>query len=406
MGNNCCSFLFEKAVETLKKSIDKNDAEKVKELIANNPKLLNCNNINNTSNTPLLYAIETHRPEICELLLDLGADANLSNPQTKLTPMHCICSQSGFKYVSTPTPINYESPISYEHGSRAEIVKTESNSSANKREYSSELIFKIIKSLHSHGAELNRTIPMQNIDENSQKLVTNMYTPLMVAVENRNLTAIEALVACKVDINFQEAETNRTALHLACLTGNSTIVQKLLECGANAFLKSKDGNSVVHYLAINNKDDSACLLALLRHTENLLDLNLKNNRGQTALMYAAQRNKKNLLKCLLDNNALPEIKDSNGLTAQNYAKRSSCNALLASFNNLKKLSEKKSSSLAQSKLSLSLKDSLNSSSPESEYYSFSTQSLHAVPLSVTKLLATVQEDFPHSSTDEISLRSE
>lgn len=124
-------------------------------------------------------------------------------------------------------------------------------------------------------------------------------------------------------------------------------------------LKSKEGNTCLHWLALSDKDDITAFQMIINYltrqyeaennakNNSLTDpmyfenldaylrkfINETNNESQTALMFASMKNKQNLVKTLLDYDASIDTKDKNGQTALNYAKLNSSAQLLNSYKN-------------------------------------------------------------------------
>jgi len=113
----------------------------------------------------------------------------------------------------------------------------------------------------------------------------------------------------------------KTGLHLAAVTGNSSMIKAFVDNGANPKMKDIDGNTPMHYACDIvkemdiNKYNSTSFIAkkkieiikeLLQSTENTMSLfNSVNNRNQTpldvAVIIAEKEKTKEILEFLLNN---------------------------------------------------------------------------------------------------------
>ncbi|MGD9888172.1 MAG: ankyrin repeat domain-containing protein [Halothiobacillaceae bacterium] len=117
--------------------------------------------------------------------------------------------------------------------------------------------------LLQHGADIQLdnkygyTPMMQAVMRNDPKMVNmlldkgakidqkNFYTeltPLMMAVDNGSMEMVELLIARKANLNLQD-ERGRSALMHATATHQTKIAQRLLQAGADATIKDKQGRT-------------------------------------------------------------------------------------------------------------------------------------------------------------------
>ncbi|NVO20245.1 MAG: ankyrin repeat domain-containing protein [Bacteroidetes bacterium] len=138
-------------------------------------------------------------------------------------------------------------------------------------------------------------------------------TPLMNASYYDKQEALETLInhGANVDYQIQEQNYNRgkTALHFAVEEGYLPIAIKLINNDANPNLKDDTGNTPLHYSAEKG---------FIYITKYLLKSGAKINEsskdGSTPLMLAAENNNLNVVKLLTYNKADLKIKNSNGET--------------------------------------------------------------------------------------------
>jgi ankyrin repeat protein len=126
------------------------------------------------------------------------------------------------------------------------------------------------------------------------------YTPLLIAIDGKNLLSARILIESGADINLQSTrKTLRTPLQAACAIGYPEMVGLLLEKGAN-----------IHAPAFDRKGGTALQLAAMSgHVGIVLDLlergadiNAPGARinGRTALEAAAEHGRVGVLDLLLD----------------------------------------------------------------------------------------------------------
>ena len=409
MGSVFCSYIIDNRLTKLRNAIEESSVMTIRELIEKNPDIID-KECDRDGNTPLIFAIQNAKLEICRVLLELGANANRINPNTLITPLHLACTLQTIKTNSSIVNINDTNKILNENNQP--VTKTESqksNSSSDSSNNSTspiirtqtnngevqvtisdyETINEIISLLVKHGADINKPIDTDKLYVYGSNVTTTKLTPLMFAIELRNMIAIDALLKLNADVNYQDVESHICAIHLACGIGNANLIKKLLENSGNPYLKSRGGNSALHWLALNNKDDMNSLLSILVHTNYLININLKNDNGQTPLMLAAMKNKQNMIKALLDNGASLVFKDNNGQTVMDYASNQSCIHLLQSFKFVEKIAKRK---LSKSKLSLNIGDTKNPINRSAISLTNVSQSFET--------LSIVEEDFTNRVIDD------
>jgi ankyrin repeat protein len=135
------------------------------------------------------------------------------------------------------------------------------------------------------------------------------HTPLMMAAQNGNVSAVQTLLDKGVDVN-ERNEYGDTALTFATLKGHTDCVQSLIDKGAEVNAKTKEGGTPLMLAAAFGYTD--IVWALLN---NGAELNTKTETGKTALMKATENGHTSIVKTLLVNGAEVNVKDNDCLTA-------------------------------------------------------------------------------------------
>ena len=134
--------------------------------------------------------------------------------------------------------------------------------------------------------------------------------PLVKAVFEDNLEAVQSLAFSAPDLNVRDKGANVTALEQAVENGNVEIVRRLLMAGAHVNTKGPNGRRILMYLRENAT--SQLVRELLTAGAKV---NARDESGATGLMYAASDCKYEVVKELLDAGAKINLKDDDGATA-------------------------------------------------------------------------------------------
>ena len=178
-------------------------------------------------------------------------------------------------------------------------------------------------------------------------------TPLMAAVENQFLDAVTFLIDQGADVNLQDgsgltvlhyatevsidpssclivkqlinrganinAVTNDeklTPLMLACKNKNVSVVNCLLQNGANVVLTSDNGWTALHFVVDEFNDSSEILRSLLN---NGADVNARSIDNETPLMVASQSSDVETVTLLIEQGAYVDLQDEKDNTALHNA---------------------------------------------------------------------------------------
>jgi len=140
------------------------------------------------------------------------------------------------------------------------------------------------------------------------------YTPLLTALANGFAKIALILIDFGASVHISTLE-GLSALHLAAIHCDETMLEKLLECGAFLGVQDEEGDTLLHWAVREEKNN--ILSFLLTKATSLLDT--QNEDGETPLHLAAVFGAEQTVETLLKNGATPDIKDANGLTPAEHA---------------------------------------------------------------------------------------
>jgi ankyrin repeat protein len=156
-------------------------------------------------------------------------------------------------------------------------------------------------------------------------------SPLLIAASNMAVgpvarsgheSVIQLLIEEGADVTAK-ADDGWTALHLAAQNGHDAAIELLLERGADVAAKDNDGWTALH-LAAQNGHETVVQLLLEKET----DVTVKDNSGETALHLAALNGNEAMIKLLLETGADVAAKDNDGWTALHYAAQNGHKAVI------------------------------------------------------------------------------
>ncbi|RZL64527.1 MAG: hypothetical protein EOP81_08205 [Variovorax sp.] len=141
----------------------------------------------------------------------------------------------------------------------------------------------------------------------------NGQTGLLLALREPSPRVIDALLASpKTNVEARNAK-DESPLMLAALKGQDDLVAKLLKRDADV---NKPGWTPLHYAATGGQLNAIKVLL-----ENHAFIDAQSPNGTTPLMMAAMYGSADAIKLLLNEGADPTMKNEQGLTAIDFAKR-------------------------------------------------------------------------------------
>lgn len=170
---------------------------------------------------------------------------------------------------------------------------------------------------------------IKNILINGDKMSINAQdengeTSLHLAVRSNNIDEIRTLIDQGIDLELKDVE-GRTALDLAVLQENIECIRILLDHKADPNTINCFGSSPLYFaICLENIQITKLLLQYGADPHYIKD-------GRSMLYIATRNNFKDGVQILLDYGVNPFIKDPNGLTAKEFAKKCSRNEEIANL---------------------------------------------------------------------------
>ena len=246
-----------------------------------------------SGNTWLHYASYGYcSKEVLEVVINHGADVNATNGANVTTLMEA--SQKG----------NVDAiKVLLKAGADPNITDTDGNTCLHEAVYYEYPINVLL-----------------NAGANPNIATTYGYTCLHTAVQKQCcIEVLQAIINHGVDVNATSKE-NITAVMLACKEGNNDVINVLLNAGADPNITDGDGNTCLHYAALNDSSTDV-LQAIISHG---VDVNATNTNNVTALMLACHKGNRDAINVLLNAGADSNIADADGSTWLYYAARNDC----------------------------------------------------------------------------------
>ncbi|KAK4880295.1 hypothetical protein RN001_008441 [Aquatica leii] len=256
-GNSCLHYLVKEIEDEI-----------ISDVVA---KGANINVQNNNGDTPLHFAIKYGYPCTLQLLLALGADANIGDYANGSTPLHWAVAMRKTNSVQ---------------------LLLENGADANKENNEGETPIARARRLGFNNIVQTMTVQ----DDNYQK-----YKMLWNAVKKGEIFTVTKLLTEDVEIDKKNDE-GQTLLMLALDNGHLGVAKYLIARGASIHLTNNRGFSSLHYAA------SAGDLTIVRHhLDNGVDINITNINGDTPFITALYAQTIHVVQFLLERQASIEL---------------------------------------------------------------------------------------------------
>lgn len=137
---------------------------------------------------------------------------------------------------------------------------------------------------------------------------------LHVACELDLPDCVKELLDQKFSLDDKNSEDGQTPLHKACAKGANTVVQLLLDAGANVNAVDNEGNTPAHVACANNQAEALKLLA-----DKSADLNKQNEEGYTPMHTALASQAKECITLLGEKDVNLFLENKKGLDAATFS---------------------------------------------------------------------------------------
>ena len=238
--------------------------------------------------TPLMLAAQNGHGDVVELLLELGASADIADEENR-TALHYAAKSGEPTVVSALLDSGASAATTDAHGQTPLHAAAEAGHAAT------------AKLLIESGAD----------PDAPDDIFAS--TPLHLAARGNCLCATRVLLKSGVDIDAVN-EGGRSALHLAAGYGHIETVNALLDAGADVNLRDRRGETPLHRPASFQHLD--CISALV---DSGADTNAADEDGNTPLHIAASMNRDRAAAALLDAGSDMESANAEGLTPLDLA---------------------------------------------------------------------------------------
>jgi ankyrin repeat protein len=151
---------------------------------------------------------------------------------------------------------------------------------------------------------------------------TKHWTPLMIAVLRSNITMVDMFLKKGAYINARNNK-GQTPLHIAARWGKPEIVEYLIDKGANIEARDWLSWTPLMWASLRGREEVVKILLKYGADVNVIDID-KN----TPLILAAWHGHKNVISLLLKNGADKRLKNIEGFTACDIARKKEFNEAL------------------------------------------------------------------------------
>jgi ankyrin repeat protein len=269
------------------KAAEEGDVEKVRAMISDGADI---NATDETSRTPLHYAVMGGRMDVVELLINRGADVNV-NDKYDITPMTLL-----IEILSTGTQNKY-----------VEILKFLIANGANVREESHFGMTALHWAAIAAQKDIAELLIAKGADINAKDM--DGQTPLHIASSEGNLDIARLLIEKGANLNTQDEHVRATPLDRAAFLGHKDIVKFLVTKGADITVRDHSGHTPLHNAAWQGHTDIVGFLIDMG-----ADIHSLSKDKETPLHLASEYAQKDTVEFLIHKGANVNAKNRYGTT--------------------------------------------------------------------------------------------
>lgn len=260
-------------------------------LLDTSPALVNATN--SRGDSPLVVAISARKIDAVRLLLDRHADVNAAD-RFGFTPLMSAASETKPLFTA----------LLIQRGANVRARSQSGTTPLHRAVGWSQCGTETVKLLLDHGAEVDAQTsegetPLHWLARYGEKAVGVVDVAQLLIARGANVKA--------------KQKNGDTPLHCAVLGDSQDLIDFLMAHGAEINARGKEGMTPLH-LAYSAR----CIKVLLSHGAKI---NAADDRGATPLMRQAEYGDVEQMKALLKAGANVKLKDRDGKTAYDYAKR-------------------------------------------------------------------------------------
>lgn len=264
--------------------------------------------VNVTSNegiTPLQLAVTTGSKEIIKMLVDAGADVNATDNSGKSVLIYGIKAgrTEAVRYLKelgadiSCTDNEGRTAIDYANVTGlTQMVENVMDANENKRDsYGNTPLHQSCCNGHSEVVKL--MLQKESTDVNATNDIGE--TPLYIAVRENNMYITELLIQAGADANKKDND-GLSPLHVAARKGKVHIVGALVKGGADVNCQNKHGETPLICAIKTNDYEKGNIDIVEILLECGADVNYRDMWGKSALYYAVMNNNNGIVQMLLD----------------------------------------------------------------------------------------------------------
>lgn len=277
----------------------------------------------NMGQTPLYIAGKNHQYAAMDLLLKRQSDINATN-KDGMTLLHLAVQKNDtelIEYLITsgadmniPNPITHETPLLLAiNKNRIEManILLSNNADPNVQSEGKTALDTAVDNFRDDIAELLLARNAVSTISLGKQVLHQM---LLTALDNNRFHTVRWLVGLGADINFKNNE-GETFLIMVAEDRDVECAKLLCSLGADLDVIRNDGKSALYFAASSGNLEMVKLV----FSEKVMDKQIKMG-GMSPLLIAAKNGHAEVVSYLLTNGADPNIADSKGRTAIDFAR--------------------------------------------------------------------------------------